>query len=87
MLAHLPGHVRTRPPPSRDRDLRPSFLTWHWQFNAFLMTLRRKKLVPYKIISDDGKPAIEVNDKKYQPEEISAMVLGKMKDIAERCAS
>jgi len=43
-----------------------------------------KKLVPYKIVSDDGKPAIEVNDKKYQPEEISAMILGKMKEIAER---
>jgi len=43
-----------------------------------------KKLVPFKILNDGGKPAIEVDGKQYQPEEISAMVLGKMKEIAEK---
>jgi heat shock protein 5 len=46
-----------------------------------------KKLVPYKIISKDGKPFVEVSidDKarSFAPEEVSAMVLSKMKEISE----
>ena len=38
-------------------------------------------------MSVDGKPYVEVStkdgDKKYSPEQISAMILKKMKDIAE----
>lgn len=47
-----------------------------------------KKLVPYNIVSDkQNKPMVEVTfgDKtqRFAPEEISAMVLGKMKQTAE----
>ena len=46
-----------------------------------------KKLLPYDIIDKDGKPYIQVeikgNKKLYSPEEISAMVLTKMKTVAE----
>ena len=46
-----------------------------------------KKLLPYDIIDKDGKPYIQVETKGqkklYSPEEISAMVLIKMKTIAE----
>merc|ERR1711865_634349 len=46
-----------------------------------------KKLVPYEIVSDNGKPAIEVivggETQKFAPEEVSAMILGKMKTTAE----
>jgi heat shock protein 5 len=45
------------------------------------------KLLPYGIKSKDGKPYVEVDVKgtmkMYAPEEISAMILGKMKEIAE----
>ncbi len=42
------------------------------------------KLVPYKMISGDGGDArIEANGKKYSPPEISAMILGKLKEAAE----
>jgi heat shock protein 1/8 len=45
------------------------------------------KNLPYQIINDNGKPKINVTvkneDKKFTPEEISAMVLTKMKTIAE----
>jgi heat shock protein 5 len=48
---------------------------------------RDKKLYPYKIIERDGKPFIEVKyrgeNKVFAPEEISAMVLAYMKQIAE----
>jgi len=46
-----------------------------------------KKLVPYKIVGDSNKPSVEVNiggkTQKFAPEEISAMVLQKMKSTAE----
>merc|ERR1712178_35514 len=45
------------------------------------------KLLPFDIKSKDGKPYVEVEvkgeRKMYAPEEISAMILGKMKEIAE----
>ena len=37
---------------------------------------------PFKVIEDGGRPKIEVEDKIYTPEEISAAVLTKMKDTA-----
>merc|ERR1711920_466144 len=45
------------------------------------------KLWPFALVSVDGKPIIEVEVsgamKKFTPEEISAMVLGRMKETAE----
>lgn len=46
-----------------------------------------KKLLPYQIISKNGKPAVQVTQEGKQttlvPEEISAMILQKMKTTAE----
>jgi len=46
-----------------------------------------KKLLPYKIISKDDKPYVQVtvkgDTKTFAPEEISAMVLSKMRSVAE----
>src|SRR5699024_2110543 len=40
--------------------------------------------VPYNIIKgDNNTPRVEINDRKYTPQEISAMVLQKMKKTAE----
>jgi len=48
---------------------------------------RDKKLLPFEITNQDGKPyiAVEVKGQRkvFSPEEISAMVLTKMKEIAE----
>lgn len=46
------------------------------------------KLFPYKIVNKDGKPYVQVKmkdgeTKVFSPEEISAMVLTKMKETAE----
>merc|ERR1719482_876935 len=45
------------------------------------------KLLPFDIKSKDGKPYVEVDvkgtRKMYSPEEISAMILTKMKEVAE----
>jgi len=46
-----------------------------------------KKLFPFKVINKDDKPFIEVKidgkDRQFAPEEVSAMILLKMKEIAE----
>jgi molecular chaperone DnaK len=42
------------------------------------------KKVPYKIVkSKNGTPRVEINKKEYSPQEISAIVLQKMKQTAE----
>lgn len=45
------------------------------------------KHFPYQVIEKDGKPVVQVHangeDKRFTPEEISAMILGKMKEVAE----
>lgn len=42
-------------------------------------------LFPFTIVGDEGdKPMIEAGGGRYAPEEVSAMILRKMKDIAER---
>lgn len=46
-----------------------------------------KKLFPFKIVSKDDKPYIEIvlegKNRQFAPEEVSAMILTKMKEIAE----
>lgn len=48
---------------------------------------RDMKLLPYKIVNDKSKPKVKVTymneEKLFSAEEISAMILSKMKDIAE----
>ncbi|MGA8594126.1 MAG: molecular chaperone DnaK [Bryobacteraceae bacterium] len=42
------------------------------------------KLVPYRVVSGDhGDARVEIQGKKYSPPEISAMILGKLKEAAE----
>eukprot|EP00026_Physarum_polycephalum_P004033 Phypoly_transcript_04050.p1 GENE.Phypoly_transcript_04050~~Phypoly_transcript_04050.p1 ORF type:complete len:673 (+),score=170.75 Phypoly_transcript_04050:56-2020(+) len=48
---------------------------------------RDMKLMPYKIVNKGGKPYVQVRvkgeDKVFSPEEVSAMILTKMKETAE----
>ena len=39
--------------------------------------------VPYEIVNNNGRPGILIDGKSYSPEEISAMILQKMKKTAE----
>ena len=39
--------------------------------------------VPYKIIKENNTPKVQVDEKKYSPQEISAAILQKMKQTAE----
>ncbi|MEI7694306.1 MAG: molecular chaperone DnaK [Chlorobium sp.] len=42
-----------------------------------------KKLAPYEIINENGEARVKINDKIYSPQEVSAMILQKMKQTAE----
>merc|ERR1719424_339943 len=42
-----------------------------------------KKLVPYDIVDKDSKPYVKVGSDTFAPEEVSAMILQKMKSTAE----
>lgn len=41
------------------------------------------KRVPYDVVNSNGLPRVNVNDREYSPEEISAMILQKLKKTAE----
>ena len=41
------------------------------------------KHVSYKVVNVDGKPRVDIGDRKYSPEELSSMILAKMKKSAE----
>lgn len=44
---------------------------------------RDLKLMPYKIVKGNGSVKVEMSGKEYTPQEISAMILGKLKADAE----
>lgn len=41
------------------------------------------KDVAYDIINKNGKPYVKIDDKEYSPEQISSMIITKMKKVAE----
>ena len=41
------------------------------------------KLATYDIVNKSGKPYVKIDDKEYSPEQISSMIVGKMKKVAE----
>ncbi|TCD47367.1 molecular chaperone DnaK [Chlorobium sp. N1] len=42
-----------------------------------------KKIAPYEVVNEGGEARVKINDKTYSPQEISAMILQKMKQTAE----
>ncbi|MFM6975577.1 MAG: molecular chaperone DnaK [Sphingobacteriaceae bacterium] len=52
--------------------------------NSFDEVKKETARVPYKVVKgDNNTPRVEIDDRKYTPQEISAMVLQKMKKTAE----
>ena len=52
--------------------------------NRFDEVSKEVKRVPYKVVKgDNNTPRVNVEDRKYSPQEISAMILQKMKKTAE----
>ena len=52
--------------------------------NSFDEVTKEIARVPYKVVKgDNNTPRVEIDDRKYTPQEISAMILQKMKKTAE----
>src|ERR1700761_626202 len=52
--------------------------------NQFSEVSKEVARVPYKVVKgDNNTPRVEIDDRKYTPQEISAMILQKMKKTAE----
>lgn len=41
------------------------------------------KQISYDVVNKNGKPYVKIDDKEYSPEQISSMIVGKMKKVAE----
>ncbi|MBR6964401.1 MAG: molecular chaperone DnaK [Prevotella sp.] len=54
------------------------FMGENWQ-----QTEKEISRVPYNVVNEGGYPRVEIEGRKYTPQEISAMVLQKMKKTAE----
>ena len=54
------------------------FMGENWQ-----QTEKEISRVPYSVVNEGGYPRVDINGRKYTPQEISAMVLQKMKKTAE----
>ncbi|KAA0162422.1 hypothetical protein FNF31_03221 [Cafeteria roenbergensis] len=69
-------------PNDQGNRITPSYVAW-----ADGERLADMKLWPYKVVSKAGRPYVDVEvgseRKQFAPEEISAMVLGKMRETAE----
>jgi molecular chaperone DnaK len=52
--------------------------------NRFDEVTKESQRVPYNVVKgDNNTPRVDINDRKYSPQEISAMILQKMKKTAE----
>ncbi|RYY36608.1 MAG: molecular chaperone DnaK [Sphingobacteriaceae bacterium] len=51
--------------------------------NQFNEVTKETGRVPYKVVSENNTPRVEIGDRNYTPQEISAMILQKMKKTAE----
>jgi molecular chaperone DnaK len=52
--------------------------------SSFAEVTKEASRVPYKVVKgDNNTPRVEIDDRKYTPQELSAMVLQKMKKTAE----
>ncbi|GAB6983355.1 molecular chaperone DnaK [Prevotella dentasini] len=49
----------------------------------FAQSSKEVERVPFKVVNEGGYPRVQIDDRKYTPQEISAMVLQKMKKTAE----
>ncbi len=50
---------------------------------TYAQTSKEVERMPYPVVNENGMPRVDIDGKKYTPQEISAMVLQKMKKTAE----
>ena len=50
---------------------------------TYAQCAKEAERVPFKVVDEGGYPRVQIDDRKYTPQEISAMILQKMKKTAE----
>lgn len=50
---------------------------------TYAQSQKEAEAMPYTVVNEGGYPRVEIEGRKYTPQEISAMVLQKMKKTAE----
>ena len=50
---------------------------------TYAQTAKEVERMPYSVVNENGMPRVDIDGKKYTPQELSAMVLQKMKKTAE----
>ena len=50
---------------------------------TYAQTAKEIERMPYPVVNEGGMPRVDIDGKKYTPQEISAMILQKMKQTAE----
>ena len=50
---------------------------------SYEQSKKEAERMPYTVVNENGYPRVQIDDRKYTPQEISAMVLQKMKKTAE----
>ncbi|MCQ2146690.1 MAG: Hsp70 family protein, partial [Bacteroidales bacterium] len=50
---------------------------------TYSQVTKETERVPYKVVNENNTPRVDINGKSYSPQEISAMILQKMKKTAE----
>ena len=86
VIANSEGERKVGDPAKRQAITNPKntvysikrFMGENWQ-----QTEKEISRVPYSVVNEGGYPRVDINGRKYTPQEISAMVLQKMKKTAE----
>lgn len=50
---------------------------------TYEQTKEERERVPYDVVNENGYPKVNIEERKYAPQEISAMIIQKMKKAAE----
>merc|ERR1711871_504184 len=81
------GEIKVGDPAKRQAVTNPTKTVYsvkRFMGNKFSESKKETGRVPYKVVEGENKtPRIDIGDRKYTPQEISAMVLQKMKKTAE----
>ena len=87
VVAFVEGGERKVGDPAKDKPLQTlqkQYIRLRDSWAQVLTIVKKRSRMPYEVIKgDNNTPRVKIDDRKYSPQEISAMILQKMKKTAE----
>ena len=80
------GERKVGDPAKRQAITNPKKTTYsikRFMGETYAQTAKEIERMPYPVVNEGGMPRVDIDGKKYTPQEISAMILQKMKKTAE----